>query len=296
LIGLLLPAVQKVREAASRTRCENNLKQLGLALHNYHDVNGCFPCEGTKQGVSWPTRILPYIEQDALYRQIWPTFQAAITTNTQAAFQGAAGQITSDNGSISTFLCPSRRSPKAGPVIDYCGAYNGGINEGALNGTVLPNGTTVNSKNWNTILDTRNSAQNSPGVTLNVITNLAGTSNTLLVAHKIMRPAHYNGGGGKNDAGWVWTNFSKGGFDHMRWADQFAGGSNKGRGFFQDDPNVDENHMGGPHPGGSPVCYADGAVRVYQYGYIDSSGLNNDDAVFQALLAYDRTTIDVTPP
>jgi prepilin-type N-terminal cleavage/methylation domain-containing protein/prepilin-type processing-associated H-X9-DG protein len=74
LIGLLLPAVQKAREAANRVKCANNLKQMGLALHNYYDAQGAFP-----SGVntyfhiywhwSWMAKILPYIEQDNLYRQ-----------------------------------------------------------------------------------------------------------------------------------------------------------------------------------------------------------------------------------
>src|SRR5436190_24238786 len=65
LIGLLLPAVQKVREAASRTKCQNHLKQLGLALHHYHQVNDRFPL-GLSPRHSYVTYILPYLEQSAL--------------------------------------------------------------------------------------------------------------------------------------------------------------------------------------------------------------------------------------
>jgi prepilin-type processing-associated H-X9-DG protein/prepilin-type N-terminal cleavage/methylation domain-containing protein len=74
LIGLLLPAVQRVREAANRSQCQNNLKQLGLALHNYANANGRLPpnvtvATDTARAESWVTLILPYLEQEALAKQ-----------------------------------------------------------------------------------------------------------------------------------------------------------------------------------------------------------------------------------
>ena len=73
LIALVVPAVQKVREAASRMQCTNNLKQIGLALHQYHDVYHHFPCLGSANKTArwgWAVSILPYVEQSPLYTQL----------------------------------------------------------------------------------------------------------------------------------------------------------------------------------------------------------------------------------
>src|SRR5690606_37035845 len=71
LVALLLPAVQQAREAARRSSCKNNLKQLGLAIHNYHDVHNSFPIGAryniTHAGSSWRFALLPFLEQGALF-------------------------------------------------------------------------------------------------------------------------------------------------------------------------------------------------------------------------------------
>jgi prepilin-type N-terminal cleavage/methylation domain-containing protein/prepilin-type processing-associated H-X9-DG protein len=97
LIGLLVPAVQKVREAAARIQCQNNLKQLGLALHNHHDSAGYFPPSRTEtNSYSVHAFLLPYIEQDNLYKSI--NFNLNSTDPANALATGTP---------VRTYLCPS---------------------------------------------------------------------------------------------------------------------------------------------------------------------------------------------
>jgi prepilin-type N-terminal cleavage/methylation domain-containing protein/prepilin-type processing-associated H-X9-DG protein len=108
LIGLLLPAVQKVREAAARMKCSNNLKQLGLALHNHESALGNFPSLGdyTQLGgtVYWslPSRLLPYVEQENLQRLI--DFTRPISQQPQVA-----------RVRVALLLCPSERNDRERP-------------------------------------------------------------------------------------------------------------------------------------------------------------------------------------
>jgi len=125
LIGLLLPAVQKIREAANRMKCTNNLKQIGLGLHNYNDTFGGFPPGAIHQnfthsvptdqeiGPNWAILILPYIEQDNLYRYASPgvTLWMSLTTNVYpgnawaTALTGNGTAVVSTQ--IKTYQCPS---------------------------------------------------------------------------------------------------------------------------------------------------------------------------------------------
>jgi prepilin-type N-terminal cleavage/methylation domain-containing protein/prepilin-type processing-associated H-X9-DG protein len=271
LIGLLVPAVQKVREAAARTQCLNNLKQLGLAFQNYHDVYKRLPAQGSSTPISFYVRLLPYVEQSAQYNQIQPLLTA-----------GNYGGVQAICTPVPVYLCPSRRGTEVGALDDYCGANNGGIQEAALT-TFIPAAT-----GYRTILDTTSTAVNPPGLTLTTISNGAGTSNVLLLAHKVMRPSNYGGPSG-NDQGFAMTTANGGNWNHMRWADAYGGGSSQGKGYTPDDNNVDENHMGGPHPGGSPVLFADGSVHNYAYGYTDGGPINNDNAFWQLMWAWNRT-------
>jgi prepilin-type processing-associated H-X9-DG protein/prepilin-type N-terminal cleavage/methylation domain-containing protein len=105
LIGLLLPAVQKIREAASRSSCQNNLKQLALAIHSYHSDTGDLPPLRVAAGpgyATWAVLILPHVEQQALYSS-WDVSKGY-------AIQSAIAR----QGEIKTFICPSRRGPGSG--------------------------------------------------------------------------------------------------------------------------------------------------------------------------------------
>jgi prepilin-type N-terminal cleavage/methylation domain-containing protein/prepilin-type processing-associated H-X9-DG protein len=113
LIGLLVPAVQKVREAAARMQCANNLRQLGLAVHNYHGTFGHFPADNiysydpTGPNWSWLANILPMIEHDPLYAAA--RIGASPPNNIDQSLPQIATQVV-------TFLCPSDKDAWNGPV------------------------------------------------------------------------------------------------------------------------------------------------------------------------------------
>jgi type II secretory pathway pseudopilin PulG len=129
LIGLLLPAVQKIREAANRMKCSNNLKQIGLGIHNYHDTNGTIPtsvspwAEGLVpagtilHGRGWITETLPFVEMDNLYRLLEPT-------RNQVFFNYGADSLAGTNMrphvTLNTplFKCPSDGKTPKTPATD----------------------------------------------------------------------------------------------------------------------------------------------------------------------------------
>jgi prepilin-type N-terminal cleavage/methylation domain-containing protein/prepilin-type processing-associated H-X9-DG protein len=129
LIGLLLPAVQKIREAANRMKCSNNLKQIGLALHNFQDTNGKLPCGATDDdgnNWTWHVAILPFMEQDNAYKNLiaagmWVHPNGGDGANgvsTDAAGVNCTADINYANNwgrtIINNYVCPSDNLPNNG--------------------------------------------------------------------------------------------------------------------------------------------------------------------------------------
>jgi prepilin-type N-terminal cleavage/methylation domain-containing protein/prepilin-type processing-associated H-X9-DG protein len=180
LIGLLLPAVQKVREAASRAQCQNNLKQLALGCHNFHDVYKILPSSGRqdstggrdpnnllspppKQRWNWRYQILPFIEQDSVFK---------LTLDSQVRMTP-----------VFIYNCPSRRLPTiVGATIiltDYAG--NAGVNWCPANKAEVWTGTIVPSMLNNL----------TPVKSVRISDVKDGTSNTLLLGEKFVTINHY---------------------------------------------------------------------------------------------------------
>jgi len=124
LIGMLLPAVQKAREAAHRISCANNLRQIVLALHhyelNYQQLPPSRICNG---GASWAVLILPYLEQDNLYRQ-WNLSNSYYQQNN-----------TARQTAVKTYFCPSRRAPNTSPGLSI---FGDSPSDGPANGPHFP--------------------------------------------------------------------------------------------------------------------------------------------------------------
>jgi prepilin-type N-terminal cleavage/methylation domain-containing protein/prepilin-type processing-associated H-X9-DG protein len=212
LIGLLLPAVQKVREAAARAKCQNNLKQIGLACHNYHDANQFLPPSYIRQ--DWGTcfmLILPYVEQGNIYSGLNPQLRYYDQPN-----KGLPGDPTANI--IPLYLCPSRPRDvtlsvdnggtdkdnassftgmphRPGTVGDYAASHgtdvttldgNGALAIGIVTAAVQPDGTSPSdlSKMYLTPLGTKITSWKSQ-TSLTSIPD--GTSNTIMIGEKYVR-------------------------------------------------------------------------------------------------------------
>jgi prepilin-type N-terminal cleavage/methylation domain-containing protein/prepilin-type processing-associated H-X9-DG protein len=177
LIGLLLPAVQKVREAANRVKCTNNLKQLGLAAHNYNDTNGNLPgnirpvATGTVR-IRWTTFLLPFYEQDNIYK----TYSQAVNWS-DPANRTAVAII------LKVTQCPSSPNPqRLDDNPDTYSSWNPFVASGDYSGIYFSN-----------------SAENLPGilsktdaVRLTDVTD--GLSNTIYLTESAGKPNLYRGG------------------------------------------------------------------------------------------------------
>ncbi|MCA8999704.1 MAG: DUF1559 domain-containing protein, partial [Planctomycetaceae bacterium] len=154
LIALLLPAVQQAREAARRTQCKNNLKQIGLALHNYHDVFSSFPpgtvhCNGGEWGVSWWAMILPYLDQAPLYNGLEFEGQHVGWTHNHLDGSGYRNGQLANGVIIQPMLCPSSPLPKTQDTgggnqlvrPHYVGIAGSTDGDGFVNGSTHPQRT-----------------------------------------------------------------------------------------------------------------------------------------------------------
>jgi prepilin-type N-terminal cleavage/methylation domain-containing protein len=188
LIGLLIPAVQKVREAAQRTQCQNNLKQLGLAMQTYHDANSTFPylrSGGGQNRHTWALLILPYIEQGNVYN----VFKNPITGTNQT--DGVNNFTSTDptivaalKSSVPTYFCPARRGSGSLSPLDTGSTVMGQPSDYAAcsgdTSTVPTSGVfyMVNS--------------NHMGAVTKILDITDGSSNTILLGEKHIQIGHIN--------------------------------------------------------------------------------------------------------
>jgi prepilin-type N-terminal cleavage/methylation domain-containing protein/prepilin-type processing-associated H-X9-DG protein len=175
LAGLLLPAVQKAREAAARISCGNNLHQLGLACHMYHDDQGSLPPDRTRTGyATWAVLLLPYLEQDNLYRQ----WDFSLTYYEQSA----TARLTP----VKTYFCPSRRTANTGPVASLSGDTPSWVEGAEVPGALGDYAAVIDPSGHDQEMPTCQSLNTSfrvgGGLRFSTITD--GLSNTVIVGEK----------------------------------------------------------------------------------------------------------------
>lgn len=263
LIGLLLPAVQQAREAARRSQCTNNLKQIGLALHNYHETNQCFPpgwigvttgqvdVDGLN-GWGWASKLLHQLDQQSLYHEI--KFRAAV----QDPLNSGVLQR-----SLPGFRCPSDASAERWTLTDDMGTAIVDLptaNYVGVFGTVelddcegLPLGTPCRSDGV---------FMHSVTIKLNQLRD--GTSTTMMVGERKTKPSD----------GWysTWTGVVPGGEEaYQRILGSTDHTPNSAAGHFDD---FSSHHATGCH-----FVFGDGRVRMI--------GSNIDENIYKALATRD---------
>jgi len=342
LVSLLLPAVQKIREAANRMSCSNNLKQIGLAIHNFVDTNGQFPTtpdwtdvpSGDHMGVSynvdgtphnvryqcagWAYQILPFMEQDNIYKLsdvatdssgnvntvLLPTPPYPLNSyviNMQAAVVGPVRSSV-----IKNYYCPSRRAAAQYPIWGGVGGYVDYVATHPDSTVPIPN--RGNALPWSDIYScaftwwgddgTHGVLENRHTLKITFAQIKDGTSNTMMVGEKWEAQQWY----ANQTAG------DQYGFCGGDWVDDRRGTGTELTSLTMSNPHVDDifpappeynnpgltgdtwrawSMMGSAHPAGINAVFADGSVHLIKYGI--------DPQVFNALgHRDDGTTLDST--
>jgi prepilin-type N-terminal cleavage/methylation domain-containing protein/prepilin-type processing-associated H-X9-DG protein len=260
LVGLLLPAVQKVREAAARIKCQNNVKQLSLALHNYHDTNGKFPPGGSggpgKPNLSWNLFVMPYVEQENLQKAFNPAvdYQSspnkALQLNRVVIFHCPSSVVER-----STFVAAANGQDDVNGVKLYTTDYYGnmGASDGPA-GTAYTEVTTgVNSEQGG--FSTNGVLGRNTEVRLTDVPD--GTSNTFLVGEIGWKDAnHYRAWGRGCDASAA-TGTPGGACSSCKNLRNQIGTTP----FAQGGTNFNEVSYGSQHTGGANFALCDGSVR-----------------------------------
>jgi prepilin-type N-terminal cleavage/methylation domain-containing protein len=273
LIALLVPAVQKVRGAAARANCQNHLKQIGLAIHNFHDVKKALPPDRiANDWITWAGLILPYVEQENAFK-LW-------NLTRRYAEQPAAIGSAADPAPrpVPVYYCPGRRTPgifsnsytlttaagdtftaRPGAIGDYASVSGPANNQGSLR-IGIPSGI-VNGVNVTGNNPFNNSGGGAQVLTwvgqMTLLTITDGTSSTLLVGEKHIRPNSFQG---KNEDRSI---FDSGNANNYR---RFIGTDGTDVYPLVADPSDQNglnanNRFGGPHGGICQFVFGDGSVR-----------------------------------
>jgi len=305
LIGLLLPAVQKVREAAARTRCQNNLKQIGLALHNHEGARSAFPTAGgnsenygtgTADGYergSWMFQLLPFIEQDALQRDVV-----------------ANGPYRAEITAVQMFKCPSRDNRQSEitswgmiyQMTDYAGAFTDWPQGDIWLNSAVPDPALATKANKGIIVTGGHGKINAPSQyakypTVNASQVPDGLSNTIAIMEKSVWAAQQTQGSPNWDwwdmpgllHGSDWPNMRLAGM----WAPTLSDTDKRPDWYRQGNGRNTEFGLGGPHAGMMTAVFGDGSVRMIKTSIYNPTNNAGPDAILWRLCnREDGYTID----